>query len=614
MPVSLVTPSEDSVGRYNRLSASQVNAYRACPRLWFYEKVRRFKMPQIPVLFVGRAVEEAICRMLMESPALLVSKASSDTLSAIPLDETGVPSRSSLDPWPAERLLALPKNLQPQNLESLRQWAIGRLKVHLHLALNSMKEEWKKDERRAGDWKSVNPDYCLKMCVNGLEFHLREVQRCLDQNGGPGLKEWRKGARPEWPAPDARRYKLSNQHPLSQQEGDVTLIEAWEITRPWFVDPNAGKFAMNAIHPEHWFQGEYDLIYRWDGRINIVDLKASVGRGDRSGNYVEQLRMYAMLWWITHEKKEQVDALEIWYLGANSIKSIACPTVSEMAGMESELESMWHQIRETTPMLEDCPPNPSPVRGFKDGGVAIEAPDEVRCTRCDWAAVCPGGQGDDDLPVGGLVRLPGTPTDIDITPLGELDPRMTFVGEVFSVMGVKEGHRPRITISQGNHFAKVILLVDQHQDGEPSWPQNIAKGDRVKLDKVIPTANWKGEIELKVDPHACIVPASDDEVGSDLMEFRARWNVAGRLIYRFEKRGVGRNGKEWHRKGAMILDATGAMKVEGWANDWGTQYDLAQIGDTIVVANLGLDAWAVEVRGNISQNTKFQIIERVQRD
>jgi hypothetical protein len=41
---------------------------------------------------------------------------------------------------------------------------------------------------------------------------------------------------------------------------------------------------------------------------------------------------------------------------------------------------------------------------------------------------------------------------------------------------------------------------------------------------------------------------------------------------------------------------------------------LAQIGDTIVVANLGLDAWAVEVRGNISQNTKFQIIERVQRD
>ena len=109
--------------------------------------------------------------MLMESPALLVAKASSDTLSAIPLDENGVPSRSSLDPWPAERLLALPENMLPSDMDGLRNWAIGRLKVHLHQALNSMKREWEKDERRAGDWKSVNPDYCLQMCINGLEFH-----------------------------------------------------------------------------------------------------------------------------------------------------------------------------------------------------------------------------------------------------------------------------------------------------------------------------------------------------------------------------------------------------------------------------------------------------------
>jgi len=613
MPVRLATPSEDNVGPFNRLSASQVNTYRSCPRLWFYEKVRRFKMPQIPVLFVGRAVEEAICRMLMESPALLVSKASSDTLSAIPLDENGVPSRSSLDPWPAERLLALPENMLPTDMVGLKNWAIGRLKVHLHEALNSMKREWEKDERRAGDWNSVNPDYCLQMCINGLQFHLNEVQRCLDQNGGPGLKEWRRGVRPEWPSPDARRYTLSNNHPLSRN-GEVSLIEAWEISRPWFVDPNAGKFAMNAVHPEHWFQGEYDLVYRWDGRINIVDLKASIGRGDRSGNYVQQLRMYAMLWWTTHEKKQQVDALEIWYLGADSIKSIPCPTVQEMTQMEEELESMWHQLREETPSLAECPPKPAPVRGYKDGGVAIEAPNEVRCSRCDWESICPGGQGNDQLPEGGSIQLPGTSNAFDLTPIGELDPRMTFVAEVFSIIGVRKGNRPQITVSQGNTFAKVILLVDQHQDGEPSWPQNLAKGDRIKLDNVIPSANWKGEIELKVDPHACIVHTSEGDVASDFMDFRARWNVSGRLIYRFEKRGVGRNGKEWHRKGAMILDATGAMKVEGWANDWGPQYDLAEIGDTVVVANIGLDAWAVEIRGNISRNTKIHITERVERD
>ena len=613
MPVRLAQPEDDSVGPYNRLSSSQVNAYRSCPRLWFYEKVRRFKMPQIPVLYVGRAVEEVFCRMLMESPALLVAKASSDTLSAIPLDENGVPSRTSLDPWPAERLLRLPNNMLPMSMDELRNWAIERLKAHLHPALNSMKEEWQKNERKAGDWDSVDPDYCLKMCVNGLDMHLKEVQRCIDDNGGPLLKEWRRGQRPEWPAPDARRYSLSNDHPLAV-EGSVTLIEAWEIARPWFVDPNAGKFAMNAVHPEHWFQGEYDLVYRWDGKITIVDLKASIGRGDRSGNYVEQLRMYAMLWWVTHGKKEQVDGLEIWYLGADAIKTIPCPDVDEMTKMEVELEELWRQLRKTTPSLDECPPKPAPVRGFKAGGIPIEAPDEVRCERCDWAEVCPGGDGDDELPEGGNIQLPGTSTPIDLTTIGVLDPRMTLVGEVFSVMGMKETRRPQVTVSQGSKFAKVVFLVDAHEDGRSSWPSELVKGDIVRLENVIPTVNWKGEIELKIDPHACMVHASPDDTASDLMEFRARWNITGKLVYKFEKRGVGRNGKEWHRKGLMLLDATGAMKVEGWANDWGPQYDLAEVGDTVVVANIGIDAWAVEVRGNVTRNSKIHITKRVERD
>jgi hypothetical protein len=72
MPVHFAS-EEDSIGPYNRLSASQANAYNNCSRLWYYEKILRFKMPQIPVLFVGRAVEDAVCKMLRESPGLLVS-------------------------------------------------------------------------------------------------------------------------------------------------------------------------------------------------------------------------------------------------------------------------------------------------------------------------------------------------------------------------------------------------------------------------------------------------------------------------------------------------------------------------------------------------------------
>ena len=64
MPVRLAVPEVDSIGPFNRLSASQVNAYTTCPRLWYYEKVRRFKMPQIPVLFVGRAGGAVVFRRL----------------------------------------------------------------------------------------------------------------------------------------------------------------------------------------------------------------------------------------------------------------------------------------------------------------------------------------------------------------------------------------------------------------------------------------------------------------------------------------------------------------------------------------------------------------------
>jgi hypothetical protein len=196
--------------------------------------------------------------------------------------------------------------------------------------------------------------------------------------------------------------------------------------------------------------------------------------------------------------------------------------------------------------------------------------------------------------------------------MAQLEPRMTLIAEVFSVMGGGEGKRPKIRVVQGSHFANIQLLVDTHQDGEPAWPQDITKGDRVKLAGVVPSANYKGELQLKVDPHAIIVPAGENEDNdTSLMDFRARWNVAGKLVYRFEKKGVGRNGKAWHRKGMMLIDQTGSMKIEGWAADWGHQFDLAEVGDTLVAANISLDAWAVDVKGQINRNSKVQITERV---
>ena len=81
----------------------------------------------------------------------------------------------------------------------------------------------------------------------------------------------------------------------SSRSGPITWAEAWEVARPWFVDPDAKPFTQTSAHPGEWFQGEYDMVYRWSGTPKIVDLKASIGKGDRSGDYLDQLRMYLSL-------------------------------------------------------------------------------------------------------------------------------------------------------------------------------------------------------------------------------------------------------------------------------------------------------------------------------
>ena len=117
MPVRMPVAEQDSVGPYNRMSASQANTYEACPRLWFYQKVYRFKMPQIPVLFVGRAVEEAVCRVLRESPGFVVASSSPEALEASPYKDDGTPISAAERSWPASGLMPLfPNFLNLKNL------------------------------------------------------------------------------------------------------------------------------------------------------------------------------------------------------------------------------------------------------------------------------------------------------------------------------------------------------------------------------------------------------------------------------------------------------------------------------------------------------------------
>ena len=608
MPVSEIDSNLDTVGPYNRLSASQVNTYNSCKRMWFYEKVLKLKIKQIPVLYVGRAVEEAICRTFKESPSILLANASQDTLSKIPLDRDGKPSRAADITWPANRIIPLPDDKVPKSLEQLEAWAKKRMEAHLRTALMQARKDWERQERKSGDWSEINFDYCLEMCYNALKYHLNEVQNCFSNIDDSILSNWRSGAREHWPAPDGYGYTINGRHPLAKQ-GKVTILEAWEIARPWFVEPEAGQFSMNAIHPNHWFQGEYDLVYRWNGSIKIVDIKASKGIGDRSGDYVEQLRMYAMLWWTTHNKKEVVSELEIWYLGADVIKPIANPTVSEMIEMENHLEGLWHEIKSQKSSIEQYPAKPSPLRGFSEGGVSIDAPsDEKRCDRCDWVSFCAGGQGMEYREPESNYQLPGMATETKPVKFNKLTVRFNICANIDAI-NYRENDSPEVKIIQDGFRATIDFRVSLTESGEPNYPSGLRKNDVIYLENVIISSNYKGELIIKIDPFAKILANPNEIDYSDsLLNFRARWDIVGKLAYKFSRSGIGKNGREWHRKGLVIFDNEQSIKVSGWTNDWGHQYEMAKEGDYVLLSNIELDAWADQLRGQVGRNSRLDIV------
>ena len=604
MPVRLPDPDQDFIGPYNRLSASQVNTWKACPRLWYYEKVRRFVMPQIPILFVGRAVEEAICKTLKESPALIVASAPTDIYPPTPLDNEGRPNREHENNWPAEEFLLLPKTKWPKDKKSLHDWANTRVLAHLSASLEAMRIEWLKHDRKTGDWENdVDIERCAMMALNGIKMHIREIEACIHSIDEEELEAWRGGFRHHWPAPDGRGFSL-DAHPIAA-DGPINWIEAWELARPWFVDPDAKPFMMNAVHPEHWFQGEYDLVYRWGNRIKIVDIKASLGNSDRSGDYVEQLRMYAYLWWVTHDK-QHVDSLEIWYLAADTDKIIEVPNVDELKTIGVELKNLWTELREETPSIDRCPTNPAPMRSFGPGGKPLdEVPPMTRCQRCDWSHICPNGEWEDEHPNGGSFHMPGLVTETEGIPLQEIKIRHTVTGRVHAVI---TGRQQRITISEGNSaFADVQIRSTEFKDGGPTVPDDLKKGEMVRVENAFFQINYKGAITLKVDPFARVLRMEEGEEEVSIHTPRARWNVTGTVVYRTEKRGTSARG-DWCRKGLMLMDENGSLKVEGWQADWGPQYDMLTPGDKVVITNIGIDGWAALAKGEMYRASRLHIL------
>ena len=251
------------------------------------------------------------------------------------------------------------------------------------------------------------------------------------------------------------------------------------------------------------------------------------------------------------------------------------------------------------------------MRGYGEGGIKEQDPTESRCVTCDWAGLCPNGTGDDDLPSGGVHNPPGDLKEYVLTPFSELIPRVNIFAEVFSVTNIPD-KAPNITIEKDGGFA-FVRIISEESEGILTYPETVQKGDTVRLIGVIPSTNWKGELQLKVDPHARVEKAEHSEEGDiGLFDFRARWNLVGRVAYTTFKSGFGKNGKPWARKGLILLDETSRVTVEGWDNSWPSIYNTLKQGDEVAILNVSLDAWAVDVKANLEKGSTIHVISRAE--
>ena len=429
---------------------------------------------------------------------------------------------------------------------------------------------------------------------------MQEVSRCLEEKPLDLIQSWREGNREYWPSPDGYPYQFDSNNPLAG-DGGLTVSEAWAIVRPWFVDPSAEDFAMNAVIPEHFFMGEYDLVYRWDGKIKIVDLKASTGNNFRSEDYVNQMQMYAMLWWATHDKNQIPNELEIWYVGAGKRKQIPVPEIEHLESMYLDLQKMWEQIKGTEITIADCPPNPKPLRKFLKGGVDDGEDTMSRCDVCEWSMLCPNGGSDDVYPETGAIQIPGKSNALKVEDIGDLNPRISVVAEVFNYIE-NDSKPPFIRVKQGSHFANLQFNENIWKKLSAQLANNIQKGSTLLVDGVCPSANWKGEVSLKFDPHSNLEIVDKSEPQRDsITSGSPRVDVSGRIAYFTEKSGVNARG-EWKRKGVVILNDKGKIQVEGWDNQFPASLEVASPGDEVIVTNLALETWAVLLKGNL---TKF---------
>ena len=608
MPVQIVDEDALLVSKFKRLSATSLIQYQGCPRSWYHQRVEFLRGPQVPAMMRGHIVENTVCRVLREGP-ILVGIDDDWRILESPLDEDERPQRNNADGYNAPEIEPS-KGLE--DLESLRMWARSRVDVHLPQVKAIHVEEFEDNPMSIGSADDLDDAMMQSMAYATIDFHLEEVERCLQKNGGPGLTAFREGARPEWPAPDGFPHNWTKPHP-AVSDGKCTLMEAWEIARPWFVDPDAGTFSLGAVHPEHWFWGEYDFVYDWEGHISIVDLKASMGDNDRSAGYILQLEIYAWLWWETHGRTTRVEDLRLWYAGAKTSKTIPAPDEKRLAEIDAELRSTYDDLfTNRSENIEDYPPNPSPMQLFDSGGIHTGQDEDAlaRCRTCNHRSICPKGDNRSDLPL--LDKLQHEGRSWPITTSSDLKTRVDICGEVTGLLSPQSD-------DDGNIQIKFNLQqgVDRVEVKNCFFPKpkritrRIANGSHVRIKGGRPT-EWNMTPSIELDNMSEIEIIQPEEAdGESIVGMDTAGSVVGRVMTirdtTWQKHRTGSGKPKWR---LTIQDGKGSIDIVAYAFAVPPSARSVRPGDDIAILNGVYSEFFGRPEIKFQKNTKLAILQR----
>lgn len=608
MPVQIVDDDALLVSKFRRLSATSLIQYRGCPRSWYHQRIEFLRGPQVPAMMRGHIVENTVCRVLRESPILVAADADWQILES-PLDSDERPDRENTDCYLAP---GLGIREPVEDLESLRAWMRARVRIHFPMVKESHVEDFEDHPMSIGDVEDFDDEQMISMINATLDFHLEEVEKCLSENGGPKLSDFRAGNRPEWPAPDGYPHNWSQPHP-SVTEGDCTLMEAWEIARPWFVDPDAGTFSLGSIHPEHWFAGEYDFVYDWDGSISIVDLKAAMGNNDRSAGYVLQLEIYAWLWWETHGRTSRVENLKLWYAGVPAIKTVTAPDESRLLELETELRSSYEQLftNRSTDMV-DYPAVPAPMQKFEAGGINVGVEDDplARCLSCNHKSICPNGDDRKGLP--SMESLQHAGRKWPITAAVDLKTRIDICGEVTGLLSPQSD-------DDGNIQIKFNLQqgVDRIEVKNCFFPKpkritrRIANGSHIRIKRGRPT-EWNLNPSVELDDVSEIeIINPEDADGENIVGLITAGSVVGRVMTirdtTWQKNRTSSGKPKWR---LTIQDATGSISIVAYAFAMPPSARSVRPGDDIAILNGVYSQFFDQPEIKFQKNTRLAILKR----